>query len=257
MTASAFETRSLRGAPWQSNQEIIIDRIKQGAAPDGTVLFFDFDNTITDGDVLDKIIERFSVTERWREWESAWRQAEITTAQCLYLQIGDLKVSERELLRFVEDVRIDPYFPAIVEKCAAMRIPLLVVSDNFGLIVREILRRHSLGDVTVFANELVFDGDRPTAVFPHKSAQCVRCAHCKAIHFASFPAHRKVFVGDGLSDICPATSADLVFAKDALAAYLANVGISFAPLNTLEDVHDWLTSEARSRESAMSSAALD
>ena len=30
------------------------------------VLFFDFDNTLTSGDVLDQVIEAFSANEAWR-----------------------------------------------------------------------------------------------------------------------------------------------------------------------------------------------
>jgi 2-hydroxy-3-keto-5-methylthiopentenyl-1-phosphate phosphatase len=35
-------------------------------------LFFDFDNTLTAGDVLDKVIEAFSPDDAWRLWESEW-----------------------------------------------------------------------------------------------------------------------------------------------------------------------------------------
>jgi len=210
-----------------------------------TALFLDFDNTVTIGDVLDAVIERFSVTERWRAWESAWKRGELSTRQCLSLQIGDLRVDAGELTDFVSVISIDACFSDIVDLCATEEIPLRIVSDNFSLIVREILQRNSFGDVTFFANELLFDGNQPTAHFPYANPRCERCAHCKAGHFAAFPSHRKIYVGDGLSDICPAEAADLVFAKDALANHLAKAGIQFMPFANLGDVLRYLEADSQ------------
>jgi 2-hydroxy-3-keto-5-methylthiopentenyl-1-phosphate phosphatase len=209
-----------------------------------TVLFLDFDNTVTIGDILDAVIERFSITARWRSWESAWQRGELSTAECLSLQIGDLRVDAAELTRFVSDTPIDAGFPEIVDLCRDKGIPLFIVSDNFSLIVRAILKRSALGDVKVFANELLFDGTKPSARFPHANPRCRRCAHCKAVHFAGFASHRTIFVGDGLSDICPAEAADVVFAKDALADHLAGAGIPFLPFASLGDVLHYLEVDA-------------
>ncbi len=201
-----------------------------------TALFLDFDNTITIGDVLDAVIERFSVTERWRSWESAWKRGDLSTAECLSLQIGDLRVDADELTQFVSDSPVDAYFPDIVDLCRDEGIPLCIVSDNFSVIVRAILQRSSFGGLTFFANELVFDGKQPMARFPHADPRCGRCAHCKAVHFTGFALHRKIYVGDGLSDICPAEAADVVFAKDGLADHLVRAGIPFMPFTNLGDV---------------------
>jgi len=213
-----------------------------------TVLFLDFDNTVTIGDVLDAVIERFSVTERWRSWESAWQRGELSTAECLSHQIGDLKVEADELTRFVSDSPIDACFPEIVDLCRDKGMPLFIVSDNFSMIVRAILERNSLGAVKVLANELLFDGDKPNARFPHANPRCKRCAHCKGVHFTGLTSHRTIFVGDGLSDICPAEAADVVFAKAALADHLADAGIPFTPFANLGDVlHHLEADPTRSR----------
>jgi len=43
-------------------------------------------------------------------------------------------------------------------------------------------------------------------------------------------------VGDGLSDVCPALEADIVFAKDSLASHLEAEGKSHTAFNDLGDV---------------------
>ena len=210
------------------------------------VLFFDFDNTITQEDVLDRIIEKFSISDEWRDWEAAWARREISTAQCLARQIAGIRASEADLLRFVASFQLDPHFATIAQWAAREHVDLLIVSDNFSCIVREILSRHGFADIPVFANELTFSGNRPTAHFPFRSTVCARCAHCKAEHFKRFPERSKIFVGDGLSDICPALAADIVFAKDSLAAYLVARGTPFTEFGSLDGVADVLMANALS-----------
>lgn len=211
-----------------------------GARP---VLFFDFDNTITQEDVLDRVIERFSVTDDWRRLENAWARGEISTQDCLRRQVAGLRASEPELLDFVGGFSVDPNFGTIVRWAASEQIELVIVSDNFACLVREILSRHALPDLPLFANELSFVGDRPTARFPFTSPDCARCANCKVTHFKRYSGCRTIYVGDGLSDVCPALAADLVFAKDSLATYLAGRGVSFETFASLATVADFLLGE--------------
>jgi len=207
------------------------------------VLFFDFDNTITEGDVLDRVIEQFSITDDWKRWEAAWIRGEISTEECLDRQVAGLRVSKAELLDFVTDFSVDANFESIVRWAACEQIELVIVSDNFSCLVREILFRRALPELPLYANELTFVGNRPKAHFPFKSRDCARCANCKVTHFKDFPGRSTIYVGDGLSDVCPALAADLVFAKDSLAQYLGNLGAHFEPFVSLETVADFLFGE--------------
>src|SRR5450432_3339341 len=207
------------------------------------VLFFDFDNTITQGDVLDQVIERFSVTDDWRRWEDAWSRGDVSTQQCLEQQIAGLGASQAELVDFVTDFPIDPNFETIVRWAASEQIELIIVSDNFSCLVREILCGKAFAELPLFANELTFSGNRPKAHFPYTSRDCARCANCKVTHFKRFPGRSTIYVGDGLSDVCPALAADLVFAKDSLASYLTSRGVAFEPFTSLATVADFLLGE--------------
>jgi 2,3-diketo-5-methylthio-1-phosphopentane phosphatase len=204
------------------------------------ILFFDFDNTVTQGDVLDAVLERYSETDAWREWETDWQEGRISTRECLLRQVGNLRVSSDELLRYVAGVRIDPDFARIVDWAARNAVELTIVSDNFSSLVRKILFYAGLHAVPVYANELTFSGDRPEAHFPFTDVACPRCAHCKAQHLRPRGERTRIFVGDGLSDVCPALVADVVFAKDSLAAELARRGLPFRPFRSLADVYQHL-----------------
>ena len=206
----------------------------------GPVLFFDFDNTITRGDLLDAVIERFSKDDSWREWEVAWQAGRISTRECLERQIGNLKTSSAEILEFAAGAAIDPTFMPIVRMAAKANLELTVLSDSFTELIDAVLKRNGILDVRVIANEMRFLDDRVEARFPHWDPSCPRCAHCKAQHFRAFRNRETIFVGDGLSDICAANVADVVFAKDALARQLSGAGKKYLAFDSLRPVLDFL-----------------
>jgi 2,3-diketo-5-methylthio-1-phosphopentane phosphatase len=203
------------------------------AAP---VVFIDFDNTITRGDVLDRVIERFSPSKDWSRWEEEWQAGRMTTVECLERQVEGLKVSREELTAFMSTVELDSGFAPLVRWARRHGVEIRILSDNFAPLIAPILRRHRLGDVPFFANDLAFGDASVQAGFPYRDPGCPRCAHCKATHLRAAKGRTRVFIGDGLSDVCPALVADLVFAKDSLAAELARRSTAFEPFASLSDV---------------------
>jgi 2,3-diketo-5-methylthio-1-phosphopentane phosphatase len=214
----------------------------RGHAPAGFRVFIDFDNTITCGDVLDDIIEKFATNDSWRALEEAWVASRISTRACLEGQLLVLRASWPELAQHLDRVRLDPGFAALRDLLRRERIELTIVSDNFDLFVDHILRQHGLADVPYRANHLEIAADRLFPSFPFGNPDCPHCAHCKKIHF--MPPHRDgrrvIFIGDGRSDICPARHADIVFAKTGLLSYLRDAQIPCIAYDDLTGVADAL-----------------
>jgi 2,3-diketo-5-methylthio-1-phosphopentane phosphatase len=130
------------------------------------VLFFDFDNTLTDGDVLDQVIEKFSPDEKWRDWENDWENGRLAARDCLRLQIENLRVGRDELFAHLSRVRVDPAFTEIVAWAGARGLDVNIVSDSFLPMIRHILMNNGIDAVPVFANDLAFSGDRLIPSFP-------------------------------------------------------------------------------------------
>jgi 2,3-diketo-5-methylthio-1-phosphopentane phosphatase len=207
------------------------------------VLFFDFDNTLTDGDVLDEVIEKFSPDERWRDWENEWENGCLPARECLRMQVEHLRVRREELFAHLSRVRVDPAFAAIVQWAAARGLGVNIVSDSFLPMIHHILTNNGIDVVPVFANDLGFSGDRLIPAFPHYDPACARSANAKARHLAPYRNHRIIFAGDGHSDLDAALAADVVFAKSTLARELDAIPVAFRPFETLEPVLAYLRAE--------------
>jgi 2,3-diketo-5-methylthio-1-phosphopentane phosphatase len=206
-------------------------------------LFFDFDNTLTQGDVLDNLIERYSPNEYWRDWENAWAKGELPARDCLRLQVENMRVTRTRLLEDVAQVRIDPSFAEIVVWARRHEIEVQIVSDSFLPLIRHMLAANGIAGVPVLANGLRFEApDRLLPSFPYYDAACTCSANAKARHLAPYRDQRLIFAGDGHSDLDAALSADVVFAKATLANELDARGVAFYPFDSLEPVLAFLES---------------
>ena len=209
--------------------------------PHKLALYFDFDNTLTEGDVLDELIEAYSPNDTWRDWELAWAEGELSARDCLRLQVENMRVSREQLYAHVARVRIDPLFAEIVAWARERRVPVSIVSDSFLPLIRQVLRTHGIDHVPIYANDLAFgDGDRLIPLFPFHDPAFPRSANAKARHLRASHGRRIVFAGDGHSDLDAALAADVVFAKATLARELAARGAAFHPFDSLEPVLGFL-----------------
>ncbi|HLX79893.1 MAG TPA: HAD-IB family phosphatase [Burkholderiales bacterium] len=206
-------------------------------------LFFDFDNTLTTGDTLDQVIEKFSPNEDWRDWDNAWESGRLSARDCLRLQIENLRVGREELLEYLSLVRVDPTFSAIVDWANARQVTVNIVSDSFLPLIHHILLTNGIDVVPVLANDIGFSGDRLIPAFPFYEPTCSRSANAKARHITRKPGHTIIFAGDGHSDLDAALAADIVFAKSTLAKELGARGTTFHPFDTLEPVLEFLETQ--------------
>jgi 2-hydroxy-3-keto-5-methylthiopentenyl-1-phosphate phosphatase len=205
-------------------------------------LFFDFDNTLTDGDVLDGLIESYSPNHAWRDWEHAWSEGQLSARDCLRLQVQNMRVRRETLLDHVAGVRIDPWFPETLEWAKRRGIEVTIVSDSFAPLIKHILSSNGIHNVAVFANDLEFAGDRLIPSFPFYHPACTSSANAKAHHLTPYRGYRIIFAGDGHSDLDAALAADVVFAKSTLAKELDMRGVAFFPFDRLQPVLAFLES---------------
>jgi 2,3-diketo-5-methylthio-1-phosphopentane phosphatase len=206
-------------------------------------VYFDFDNTITGFDVLDEVIRRFSLNDDWKHAEAAWEAGEIGSRECLERQMSQVRVSTAALEDYLGPIKVDPAFRPIIDLLRAHAVEPAIVSDSFRLIIDRVLANNGVDGMQVLANELRLEGDRPVLAFPYFNSICSTCGNCKTSHLfkRNRPAGtKKIYVGDGRSDICPAGFCEILFAKDSLLRHYQPLRKDCIPFHDLGAVYSHL-----------------
>lgn len=208
-------------------------------------IFADFDGTISTVDSLQHLLTVYT-GEAWQETERQVREGAITEKEGLQREFDLLEIPERAARELVaRDILIDPAFPGFVDWCEKEGLPLTVVSGGFRKFITLVLKKHGLERLRVRANDVVVEKGRWRIIPAGGEALCERCNHCKSSYIvsASSAGARTVFIGNGLTDRCPAGRADLIFAKDVLADHCCAEGIPFHHFGSFDDVRDVLIRE--------------
>ncbi len=208
-------------------------------------VYCDFDGTISSIDTVDAILGQFAQPE-WELIEEEWKRGEIGSGECMRQQIALIDASKQQLDDALEAMTIDPHFLAFVRFCESSAVPITVISDGVDYFITRILQRYGLAHLPVIANHLVAQ--------PHNRFQLVSNYANPACSFAAGVCKCKqlrqcagmtVFVGDGRSDFCAATSADMLFAKTSLATYCDQRSIAYTPYCSFADVERSLRQSLR------------
>jgi 2-hydroxy-3-keto-5-methylthiopentenyl-1-phosphate phosphatase len=154
-----------------------------------------------------------------------------------------VRATRPELDALLDEIEIDEGFGVLLDMCAAHGVAAHIVSDGFDNCIRRILARLDNGVASlvnsVSASQLLLEGHLWRTEFPFFHQSCAHgCATCKPavmrlLNSTNAPA---VFVGDGLSDRYAVESADLVFAKNELAAYCRDNSVAHTPYRNLAEV---------------------
>jgi 2-hydroxy-3-keto-5-methylthiopentenyl-1-phosphate phosphatase len=205
-------------------------------------VFFDFDNTITHFDVLDSIVENFSVDKKWAAFESAWKKGKIGSKDCLSGQLKSVRADKKRLDGYLSKIKVDPYFKKIIELLKKNKVRPVILSDSFSYFIKTILRNNGIKGITIYSNKIRFSNDKLVPSFPHQHESCKICGNCKSNHLPMGVSDEKVivYVGDGLSDLCPSKNSDVVFAKGNLKKYLLKEGKPFISFSSLKNVYNFM-----------------
>lgn len=205
-------------------------------------VYFDFDNTITRGDILDELLARFTVDRKWVALEEAWQKGRIGSRKCLGGQLRSVRITRKKLHEYLKKVRIDPHFKKLYRFLKRKGFHPVILSDSFSMIIREVLKNNGVKGVPVYANRMEIRKDHVIPSFPYSSGPCGGCGNCKAKHLLKKreTGVKIIYIGDGLSDLCAVDQSDVVFAKDALLEYMKKRKKPCVPYRDLGEVYGHL-----------------
>ena len=208
---------------------------------DKLAVFFDFDNTITTFDTLDDLILRYSINDKWKSLEERWKAGKIGSKECLKGQLEGIRITRKELDRYLKSVTIDPRFKKLLKMLRSKKIKTFVLSDDFDYVIKNVFKNNGIKNLKIYSNKLTFGGDRLIPHFTFTDKNCTICAHCKKNNLLANVSDKffKVYVGDGLSDVCPSKSTDLIFAKKTLWRHLKKGGVYSVPYKRMNDIYNY------------------
>ncbi len=203
----------------------------------------DFDGTMTTEDTNDKLVSVYGNENTDREIRK-FREGKLSFPRYFQAIMSELRLTEEEYIKFLlEEIEISPGFLEFYKKTKKKNIPLGIVSGGFQNGIVPFLEKHGIEDVEIFANELVFQGNKPHIKFRNgQDTHCCDegpCGNCKINHYYNYKEKRDevIFVGDGVTDMPLANVAEIVFAKDSLAEYMDKRNIEYIPYEDFNDIN--------------------
>ena len=204
------------------------------------LLAVDFDGTITQRDTLHVVVEAFGAEGVWDALEGRLERGEISIEEAMRRQFAEVRCSPaeaRELIRREAPVRAG--FARLVAWARRRGHRIAVISAGFRSVIDEVLAEAGVGDLPVFANDIVFSREGARLSFAERGEVCRHCGRrCKRHDLGRIRGaeDRIVYIGDGISDRCVSARADLVFARDSLAAHLDGIGRPYRPWVDFDDI---------------------
>lgn len=208
------------------------------------IVITDFDGTITKRDTLVEILDRFA-GPKWRKIAKLVHGGKMGTRIALKKEFALCRVTKKEYITFLsKNVKIDATFKSFLGFCKENKLGLLIVSGGFGLNIETVFRKHGINKIPYYANKISFNKDRIKIFYPYKDKTCSDCGHCKAPYIRKFKkrGYFTIYIGDSVTDRCPAKVADLVFAKHHLAEYCEEKEINYIPYNKFSGIQRFLKS---------------
>jgi 2-hydroxy-3-keto-5-methylthiopentenyl-1-phosphate phosphatase len=205
-----------------------------------TVVFCDFDGTISRRDVGYSLFHHFSGGENEKLLPD-WKAGRMSSRECLSREAAMVHAPAEEILSFLDQFEIDPGFPEFELLCRRRGVPIIILSDGLDLYIKRILSRYHLDHLPVTCNIAKLNSHGLEIEFPRTNRACTRCGSCKGEIIEEYVSQdsgeiRTVFIGDGYSDTCATRAADFLFAKKDLERYCLDHGIAYNRFDTFFDV---------------------
>lgn len=199
----------------------------------------DFDDTITVGNVSTLLRDAFAPDE-WREMEVEYLSGRVSVEESNIRQFAGVKVTKREIEEFVvKVVVVREGFGEFVKYCRETGTRLVVVSSGLDLYIGPTMRREGLSHVEVHsAKARVTDDGLEVRYAGPSGAALTRGFKDSYVRDYKRNGNTVIYIGDGRSDIGPASEADFVIARSTLERHLKGHQIPYYRFSTFDDVRN-------------------
>jgi 2-hydroxy-3-keto-5-methylthiopentenyl-1-phosphate phosphatase len=198
-----------------------------------SMVFCDFDGTITVEETFVGMLRQFSTTD-YNQTERRLSQGKISLREAVRRQVESIPcVQYPQVLDYIRDKGLRTGFADLLDFLYFQGIPLVVVSGGLLESVRSRLAPYVQRIHAIHAAQIDCRGEYLKIVSDYESDTEV-VAKTKVM--AGYRCQTSILIGDGITDLNPALSADLVFARDRLCRYLTERGKAFVRWEDFYDI---------------------
>lgn len=211
-----------------------------------TIIFSDFDGTITKRDVIVMIMEKFA-PPKWVEIKDKILYERTITlkdgVETLFHMIESSK--KNEIIEFVKkEAKIREGFDGFLDFCQKENIDFYVVSGGLDFFVEPALEKYK-DNLKIFCNKGNFNDNKINIDYiylPKNCSLCGECGCCKVEIIEKYPKDKftRILIGDSLTDLAASKVTDLTFARGDLIKYLEQDKIPYIPFESFYEVKEQL-----------------
>ncbi len=203
------------------------------SVPLKTVVFCDFDGTITSEENFVAMLKQFTPQVANRVMPELYH-LRMTVRQGVREMLESIPSScYQEIIDFARHKGIRPGFGELLDYLDSENMPFVVVSGGLRIMVETILGEWQKRVKDIYAVDVHTDGEY-FQVFSPMEGETELVDKVKVMQ--GYAPVRTIAIGDSVTDLNMGMQADLVFARDRLAEYLTERGKSFIPWENFFDV---------------------
>jgi 2-hydroxy-3-keto-5-methylthiopentenyl-1-phosphate phosphatase len=204
-----------------------------------TLVQCDFDNTIAAFDVSFMLLDAFADGD-WRSILQEYRERKIPVGVFSQRTFAMIKAGEATMLDYLftgKRVSIRPGFEELLRVCTQRGFEFVIVSNGLTFYIDAVLNSIGVTGIPVFAAQTEFSPDGLKITYINPDGQSVLDKFKQSyVEWHLSRGYRVVYIGDGYSDIAPASLSHYVFARDDLLAHCQKDNLKCTPFNDLNDV---------------------
>jgi 2-hydroxy-3-keto-5-methylthiopentenyl-1-phosphate phosphatase len=202
------------------------------------IVFCDFDGTITAEETFVGMLKRFTA-ESYDATENLLIEGKITLGEAVRRLVESIP-SKRypQVLDYVKDKPIRRGFSELLDFLYFHGVPLMVVSGGLMGSVSAKLAPFRNRIHAMYAAEVNAEGE---FLRIHSDFESATELVAKTRVMGLYRCEQSIVIGDGITDLNIATTADLVFARDRLCGYLTEKGKPFIRWEDFFDVCNHLS----------------
>ena len=205
-------------------------------------IFLDFDGTITKTDTVNSFFKTFAALE-WINIEKDWVEGKINSKTCMQMQLDLIKnLTEEKFFNFLDSIEIQDGFIEFCKIAKENDKKITIISDGFDFFIDYILKKEKL-DINFYSNHLQISKENGflkfKLSFPNLNNSCTQglgTCKCSVVQKSITKNEFFIYAGDGLSDRCIASKANLLFAKNSLKAHCIENNMNFVEFNDFNDI---------------------